>query len=654
MMEEEPGETYPTLENLQQLVTELTEQLNQTREQLLQEVTQREQVEEALRRTQELAEQQTAKLARADQSLKPQLSASQDLEEAFQLTQERLDGILASLEDVVWSILPQSFKLLYLNTATKKVYGRPISEFIENPNLWQEMIYPEDRVRVERSNQKLYLTGRQDIEYRILWPNGEIHWIHVRARLVTDADGNPQRINGMTTEITEQRRIQEKIQYDALYDRLTGLANRTLLMDRIEQAIKRSQRQQNKLFALLFVDLDRFKGINDSFGHLIGDQVLVEVAHRFKRCLRYKDTIARLGGDEFVVFIEDLNDINEAIKLAERIRHALKQPLILDKGEIFITTSIGIAPGGGSQTTYPSYNQVTFLLRDADTALYCAKACGRDCYKLFNPSMHAHTVRQLYLESNLRRALERQEFVVYYQPIFSLETNRIEGVEALVRWRHPELGLISPNEFIPLAEETGVIVTLDWWVLRSATQQFRLWQLQFPTLNPFSLSVNLSGKQFSQPDLIERIDLILAESDLDEQYLKLEITESVLIDNAEYTLEVLKQLSKRKISICLDDFGTGYSSLNYLHRFPLNILKIDRSFISRLGSKGENSAIIRTVATLANELGFGLVAEGVETGEQIDFLKTLDYHWGQGYWFSPPLDSKAMTTLLSIKLSDRT
>ncbi len=648
------------MENLQQLVTKLTQQLNQTREQLQQEVTQRQQLEETLRRAQELVEQQTAQLARAERNPQPQLTPSQDLEEAlraneeaFQLTQERLDGILASLEDVVWSIVPQSFKLLYLNTATEKVYGRSIAEFIENPNLWQEMIYSEDRVRVERSNQKLYLTGKQDIEYRIVWPNGEIHWIHVRARLIADANGNPQRINGMTTEITEQRNIQEKLRYDALYDGLTGLANRTLLMDRIEQAIKRSQRQENKLFALLFLDLDRFKGINDSFGHLVGDQVLVEVAHRFKRCLRYKDTIARLGGDEFVVFVEDLSDIDEAIKLAERIRHTLTQPFILDKGEIFITTSIGIAPGGGSQTTYPSYNQVTFLLRDADTALYCAKACGRDCYKVFDPSMHAHTVRQLYLESNLRRALDRQEFVVYYQPIFSLATNSIEGVEALVRWQHPELGLISPNEFIPLAEETGLIVTLDWWVLRSASQQFRLWQLQFPNFTPFSLSVNLSGKQFCQPDLIPQIDQILAETDLDEQYLKLEITESTLIDNAQYTLEVLQQLRERKISICLDDFGTGYSSLNYLHHFPLNILKIDRSFVSRLGTNGENSTIIRTIATLAHELGFGLVAEGVETGEQIDFLKTLNYQWGQGYWFSPPLDSQAMTALISIKLNER-
>jgi diguanylate cyclase (GGDEF)-like protein len=660
--EEETRENYLGLEELQKLVAKLTEQLQQTQEKLEQEMIQRTKLEEALRQTKELVEQRIAPLTRDRTKLRPPLSASQDLdleeelranEQAFQLSQERLEGILASLEDVVWSIAPQTSKLLYLNTATEKVYGRPISDFIENPNLWQEVIHPEDQERVDRANQNLYSTGRQDIEYRILWPNGKIHWIRVRARLVADACGNPLRINGITTEISEQRRIQEKLRYDALYDGLTGLANRTLLMDRVEQVIRRSQRQEDKIFAVLFIDLDRFKVINDSLGHLVGDQVLVEVANRFQRCLRYGDTIARLGGDEFVVLIEDLTDINEAIKLAERIRHTLKQPLILDRDELFITTSIGIALAGGSQTPYTSYDQVNFLLRDADTALYCAKAFGRDCHKIFDPSMHAHTLRQLYLESNLRRALERQEFVVYYQPIVSLETNCLEGVEALVRWRHPELGLISPNEFISLAEETGLILALDWWVLRSASHQFRLWQLQFPNLNPLNLSVNLSGKQFSQGDLIPHIDRILAETDLEGQYLKIEITESVLMDNAEYALEVLRQLRERKIKICLDDFGTGYSSLNYLHRFPLNILKIDRSFVSRLGKNGENSPIIRSIGTLAHELGLGLIAEGVETSEQIEFLKTLGYQWGQGYWFAPPLDSEAMTTLITIKFNDR-
>jgi diguanylate cyclase (GGDEF)-like protein/PAS domain S-box-containing protein len=442
---------------------------------------------------------------------------------------------------------------------------------------------------------------------------------------------------------TEQalRKSKEQLRHDALHDPLTGLANRTLFIDRLNHCLKRSQRRKNNLFAVLFLDLDRFKVINESLGHLMGDRLLTTFAHRLQQCLRGNDTVARLGGDEFVILLEELQNQGEAMVVAERIHQLLNCSFNLGKQEVFVSVSIGIA------FSSPTYNQPLQLLRDADTAMYYAKAAGKARHQVFIPSMYDQSLKQLCLENELRQALARQELVVYYQPIFCLKTNFLEGFEALVRWQHPERGLVSPDEFIPLAEETGLIVALDEWVMHSASSQLRLWHEQFPTLKPLSVSVNLSGKHFSQSDLIETIDRVITETGLEGKHLKLEITETVLIENPQVTTEMLEHLRERKIQVCLDDFGTGYSSLSYLHRFPLNILKIDRSFVSCLEEKVNNSAIVRTIASLAQELGLQLIAEGIETSEQRELLKGLGYHWGQGFWFSPPVDSKTMTILIT-------
>jgi diguanylate cyclase (GGDEF)-like protein/PAS domain S-box-containing protein len=606
------------------------------------------------------AQQQAARLTQLDREISFYQGLAVEWEvnqQALQVSNERLDRILSSMEDVVWSIDPQTWRLYYLNAATEKVFGRQVAEFIANPQLWQEIVHPEDRELVEKANEVLYATCKQDIEYRILTVRGEVRWVRVRARAIVDENGDLKRIDGITTDVTELKRIQEQLQHDALHDGLTGLANRNLLMDRLHQAIKRHQRQESKLFALLFLDLDRFKVINDSLGHFLGDRLLIAVARRLGQCQRAEDTVARLGGDEFVILLEDLADVEGAIKVAQRILEALKPPIRLDTHEVFVSASIGIATG--SFQTHTSPEQVVELLRNADTAMYRAKARGQGNYEVFDPSMHAHILQRLRLENDLRRAIaslespvgDRAEFIVYYQPIVSLSNRQVHGFEALLRWQHPERGLISPAEFIPIAEEAGIIVSLDRWVLRTACQQLRLWEEQFPALLPLTMSVNLSGNHFAQSGLIEFIDEILQETNLNGEALKLEITESVLIENTQAAAAILKQLKSRNIQVHLDDFGTGYSSLSYLHCFPFNALKIDRSFVKQLGVKllesEENSEIIKAIINLGLTLRMSVIAEGVETKEQLIQLRSLSCPYGQGYLFSEPIASEAVTAFLS-------
>jgi diguanylate cyclase (GGDEF)-like protein len=454
-----------------------------------------------------------------------------------------------------------------------------------------------------------------------------------------DESGQIKGYVGTITDISSHKQAELKLQHNAFHDSLTNLPNRALLIERLEQALQRQQRHPERLFGVLFLDLDRFKVINDSLGHLVGDQLLIALAKRLQQCKRASDTVARLGGDEFVLLLEELTSIESAIKVAERLHQALEKPFLLKHKELFVSASIGIALS--SPPNY--YLEATQLLRDADTAMYQAKGRGKSCSAVFEPSMHTQAQKLLQLENDLRRAISRQELVIYYQPIFCLETNCLEGVEALVRWQHPEQGLIAPADFIPMAEETGIIVALDRWVLENACCQLRYWRQQFPAFSDLTLSVNLSGNHFSQRDCLEQIDQILASTGILGQDLKLEITESVLLCNSDSTAEILKQLRKRKIQVCLDDFGTGYSSLSYLHRFPINTLKIDRSFISTPKTEQLRKAIVRTIVTLGHELGIEVIAEGIETAQQIQLLKALGCHYGQGYYFSPPVDDKTLT-----------
>jgi diguanylate cyclase (GGDEF)-like protein len=435
--------------------------------------------------------------------------------------------------------------------------------------------------------------------------------------------------------------MEKQLIHDALHDSLTGLPNRALFMKRLEQELKRCKQYDNCGFAVLFLDLDRFKIVNDSVGHLIGDRLLIEIARRLEVCLRGTDTVARLGGDEFTILLEEIRDIQEATVVANRIYQSLNLPFHIDGYELFTSASIGIALSSNG------YEKPEDILRDADLSMYSAKEQGKARYEVFDRSMYDRALKRLHLETDLRRGLERQEFIVYYQPIACLTKGTLSGFEALARWQHPKRGLVSPGEFIPIAEETGAIVPLGAWLMREACRQLKEWQIKYSHHSPLKISVNLSGKQIVQTNLIEQIDSILEETGLEGRDLKLEITESILMENLEAATKVLLALRERKIKLSIDDFGTGYSSLSYLHRFPVDTLKIDRSFINEMQENNDNSEIVRAIVSLAHILNMDVIAEGIENPSQLSQLKLLKCEQGQGYYFSKPLSKEEAEELIA-------
>ncbi|WP_414752362.1 putative bifunctional diguanylate cyclase/phosphodiesterase [Anabaena sp. CCY 9910] len=447
-------------------------------------------------------------------------------------------------------------------------------------------------------------------------------------------------------DITDRKLAEERLVHDALHDVLTGLPNRVLFIDRLRRAVEYAKRYSDHLFAVLFLDLDRFKFINDSLGHTIGDQLLVIIAQRLIECLRPTDIAARFGGDEFIILLEGIQDISDTVRVVERIQEKLLVPVDLSGHEIFTTASIGIS------LSATGYEQPEDLLRNADIAMYRAKARGKACYEIFNSEMHVQIVERLQLENDLRKAIERHEFLVYYQPIVSLASGRIIGFEALVRWLHPEQGIVFPEEFMPIAQETGLIIPIDAWVLREACRQTRQWQEQISSQSvnlhqqPLSISINLCSSRFSQKKLLEDINQVLQDTGLDAQSLKLEITESVIMENGENATTMLYQLRNLGIELAIDDFGTGYSSLGRLHNFPINGLKIDQSFVSGRGVEAGNLHIVETIVTLSSKLGVDVTAEGVETPAQLQRLRELKCEYGQGYFFSEPLDSDSAKALI--------
>ena len=447
-------------------------------------------------------------------------------------------------------------------------------------------------------------------------------------------------------DITDRKIFEERLVYDALHDVLTGLPNRAFFMNRLRHAVEYSKRHSNHQFAVLFLDVDRFKLINDSLGHMFGDQLLIVIAQRLTECLRPTDIAARFGGDEFIILLENIQDISDPVRIADRVQEKIILPITLNDQEIFITVSIGIS----LNTT--GYEQAEDLLRNADIAMYRAKARGKACYQIFNTEMYLQIVERLQLENDLRRAIERQQLRVYYQPIVSLKTGRITGFEALIRWLHPELGILLPEEFIPTAQENGLIVPIDEWVLREACHQTQQWQEQFKSNSanlseqPLTISVNLCSSRFSQSKLLAHINQVLQSTGLDAQSLKLEITESVIMEKGENATIMLEKLRNLGIKLAIDDFGTGYSSLGRLHNLPITELKIDQSFVSGSAVEEGNLDIVETIVTLAKKLSVDVTAEGVETLEQFQKLKELKCEYGQGYFFSKPLESKAAKALI--------
>jgi diguanylate cyclase (GGDEF)-like protein/PAS domain S-box-containing protein len=441
-------------------------------------------------------------------------------------------------------------------------------------------------------------------------------------------------------EVTERKQVEGRLLHQALHDPLTGLPNRHLFMERLGAALIRYHRSDGYLFAVLFLDLDRFKVVNDSLGHHVGDELLQVVGDRLRASVRTGDTVARFGGDEFAVLLEELESLDEATHIAERLGQAVAAPINLSGYEVFSSASIGIA------LCSSGLDRPEYLLRNADVAMYRAKGSGARRYEVFDRTMHAQALERLQMETDLRRALVRGEFRLRYQPIVSLTRGTITGVEALLRWDHAERGLTSPGDFIPVAEETGLILPLGAWVLGEACRQLAEWRKEFPQAR-IALSVNLSAKQFGQADLVERIRDALDEAGLDPRHLKLEITESAIIDHPGSAGAMLRQLKELGIQVQMDDFGTGYSSLSSLHLLPLDALKVDRSFVSRLPDDRATLQMVRTIAMLARGLDLAVIAEGVETQAQMDEVRAMGCDYAQGYLIAPPLDPEAFRALLA-------
>ncbi|GAX38035.1 two-component system response regulator [Nodularia sp. NIES-3585] len=498
-------------------------------------------------------------------------------------------------------------------------------DYISKPFDFQEVLVRVQNQLVLRTAQVEILKLKNELEERVKQRTCELE----------------KTLQILQKEIASRKQMQGELLKMVLHDSLTGLPNRFLFSQRLETSLNLSKQESNYQFAVLFLDCDRFKIVNDSLGHLVGDELLVAISQRLQICLKESDTLARLGGDEFGIILDKLPDINAAIQVSERILEKLSLSFKLSRYEVFINASIGINWGN------KEYEKPEYLLRDADTAMYHAKALGRARYHVFDPIMYQEAIQLLDLENDLRRAVEQQEFVVYYQPIISLITGKVSGFEALVRWKHPVRGLIFPIEFIPIAEETGLINAIDKWVLRSACHQLRIWQ-DYPTIpKNLTISANLSARLFSQPNLIVEIDQIIQETKINSASLQLEITESVIMENTHTVKTVIQQLKDRKIKLIMDDFGTGYSSLSYLHNFPLNTLKIDKSFVKIMDKNPENMGLLPAIIGIAKSMGMTVVAEGVETREQLEKLRSLNCDFAQGYLFSRAMEPELVVDFLN-------
>jgi len=593
---------------------------------------------QTLRRTRKELEQRvyerTKALQESNELLLKEVADRRRAETALRESEERYALAARGANDGLWDwdLLSDT---IYYSPRWKSMVGCSDDEITESPMEWFRRVHPEDLDLLEAAIDS-HLSGGNEFlehEYRILYKDGTYRWMMVRGMAVRGEDQKATRVAGSQSDITVRKMAELQLFHNAFHDELTRLPNRALFMDRVDQAIKRhlgTGSTEGLTLAVLHLDIDRFKIINDSLGHLAGNQLLIEIGRRLRKCLRLTDTVARLGADEFAILIENIRGLTEANELANTIHEVLKSPFKLRERDVFVTTSVGIALGKRR------YKKPDDMLRDSETAMHRAKALGKARQETFNSGMHDQVLTLLHLENDLRRASNQNEFVIFYQPIVSLQTGKLVAFEALIRWRHPERGLVSPGEFLPVAEETELITPMSYWVLREACVQMKDWQNRFAGHSDIAVSVNLSGITFSHSGLMRQVRDVLAETELPRSSLKIEITEGVIMENVQATIGTLSQLKNMNVQLLVDDFGTGYSSLAYLHQLPIDVLKIDRSFVSNLEMGDKNMAIVKTIMALARNLGLKVVAEGVETLAQMNILKGMGCEYAQGYYFARP------------------
>jgi len=569
-------------------------------------------------------------------------------DQLFQLISENAADMIA--------LVDSTGRRLYNSPAYQKVLGYSPEDLKATSSI--EQIHPDDRSRVQLAAEKARTSGQGErVEYRIRHKDGSWRTLESTASAIRNANGDTDKLVIVNRDITERKRAEEMLVHNAFHDGLTNLPNRALLLDRLQHALILSKRHTNYKFAVLLIDIDEFKIINDSLGHTAGDELLIQVGKRLTESVRRADTVsrprtsisdrpaqddtlARLGGDEFTILLDDVRDPVEAVRVAERVQAELTAPFVINGQEVVISASIGIASSTGPHV------QAEDLLRDADIAMYRAKRAGKARCEVFDTAMHGTAVKRLKLETELRKALDQGEFRVFYQPIISLQTGQIRGFEALTRWQRPE-GFLSPIEFIPVAEETGLIIAMNRQLLREACLDLLAWQTQFPSTPRMTMSVNITPKEFAQPDFAGEMGKILKETGFDPGCLQVEIVETIAMGDAEKSGLVLAQLKALGVRLSIDDFGTGYSSLSRLRRIPVDTLKIDRAFIMNMDTDADNREIVRTIILLAHNLGLKVVAEGTETQRHIDLLRQLNCEMAQGYFYSRPADNQAMLQLLA-------
>ena len=569
-------------------------------------------------------------------------------EQIFQLITENAADMIA--------VIDQDGKRLYNSPAYQKILGYGPEELAGTSSM--DQIHPNDRARVQEISSKASSTGRgEQLEYRIRHKDGSWRFLESTASAIRSSEGVTVGLVIVNRDITQRKRAEERLEHQSFHDSLTDLPNRSLFLDRLKRSVAVARRHPNYKCAVLFIDIDEFKVFNDSLGHAAGDGLLVQIAERLRAGLRSSDTIsrrrvdeddtlfagestlARPGGDEFTVLIEELHGPSDAIRVAERIQHRLAVPFHVDGQEIVLSVSIGIAFSNEGTGEAPDF------LRDAEIAMYRAKGSGKGRCEVFDHAMHEGAIKRLQLETDLRKAIELNQFRVYYQPVVSLRSGQIVGFETLSRWQRPE-GLVMPAEFIPIADETGIILAMNRQLLHEACSQVRSWQTQFPSDPPLSVNVNISPKQFAQSDLAAQLGRILQETGLAPSCLNLEITETIAMADAQRSAAIFSALKALGVRLDIDDFGTGYSSLSRLQGFPVDTLKIDRSFISRVDTDDETAEIVRVIVMLAQGLQLHVVAEGVETQAQADWLKNIGCEFAQGYFFSKPVPADAIEQLL--------